>query len=140
MILGLARVCDWAKTGCFENLSIDRLIGLLENEDSPIVFQLKDTQKKINSFLPELRKIRHKRIAHNDLKTHLEDLHKTIKNRNIDGALKELQKFSDIISLHYHDVESQVLNPYYPLGDGPELFMEYLRAGIDAYWKRGANK
>ena len=139
VILKLAKITDPAKIGGFQNLSIDHLIQLLKDEDSPIISQLEHSKMKINSFLPELRKIRNKRIAHNDLQTHLRDLHKVIKNGNIDGALNELQNFFNIISSHYQGAESQ-LKPIYPTGDGPELFLDYLRAGLDAYWNRDADE
>ena len=139
VILKLAKITDPAKKGCFQNLSIDHLIQSLKEENSPIIPQLEASRKKIYSFLSELRKIRNKHIAHNDLKTHLKGLPKIINNGEIDGALRELEKFFNIISSHYQSAESE-LKLIYPHGDGPDLFMKYLEVGEDSYRKRNANE
>lgn len=135
VILKLAKITDSAKTGKFTNLSIDHLIKSLEGEGSSIVSQLENSREKINSFLQELREIRNKRVAHNDLEAHFEGLPKIINNGDIDGAIKELEKFFNIISFYYQCAESE-LKFIYPHGDGPEVFMKYFRIGENAYRRK----
>ena len=133
VILKLTKLTERAKTKGSKNLSIDYLIKLLENEESPIISQLKNPKKKIDSILTELRKIRNKRIAHNNLATYQGDLHKIINNKDINSALEELNDFFNIISMHYMNGVSSQLKPIDPLGDGPELFMSYLRVGANMH-------
>lgn len=133
VILKLTKLTEPAKSKGSKNLSINYLIKLLENEESPIISQLKNPKQKIDSFLTELRNIRNKRIAHNNLTTHQKDLHKIINNEDINNALEELNEFFNIISMHYMNGASSQLKPIYPLGDGPDWLMSYLRVGADVH-------
>ena len=128
VILKLAKITDPAEFGSNRNLSIDGLIQTLKDEDSPITSQLEKSKEEINSLLPDLRKIRNKYIAHTDSKALPQDLPKLIQNLKIDHAIKELDKFINIISGHYEGA-LRLMDPY-PL---PGLsLMRFLRIGVDA--------
>ena len=55
--------------------------------------------------MQKLTSIRNKRLGHNDLGTHLKDLHKVIPNDAIDNALKLMEKFINAIYIHYGTAE-----------------------------------
>lgn len=132
VVIGLNRLCDPAKDRQGnQNLSIETLRELLQITDHELQEKLLRLECAIKGEVKKLNPFRSKRIAHNDLDTHLEDLHRSIDNGAINESLTLLQEYVNTICLHYENYSVHILNPPYPSGDGPDRLLSLLRKARD---------
>jgi len=132
VVIGLNRLCDPAKDRQGnQNLSIETLRESLQITDHELQEKLLRLECAIKGEVKKLNPFRSKRIAHNDLDTHLEDLHRSIDNGAINESLTLLQEYVNTICLHYENYSVHILNPPYPSGDGPDRLLSLLRKARD---------
>ncbi|MHC4540727.1 MAG: AbiU2 domain-containing protein [Planctomycetota bacterium] len=132
VVIGLNRLCDPAKDRQGnQNLSIESLRESLQITDHELQKKLLQFECAIKVEVKKLNPFRNKRIAHNDLDTHLEDLHRSIDNNAINESLTLLQEYVNTICLHYENYSVHILNPPYPSGDGPNRLLSLLRKAMD---------
>ncbi len=133
VIIGLNRLTDPAKDNKGNlNLSLERLRNAISESEENLQSKLTDLEDSIRKEVQKLAHFRNKRLGHNDLETHLKDLHKVIPNPAINSALKLMENFINTIYLHFTDCSVSLLNPQYPCGDGPDRLMGLLKKGIDS--------
>jgi hypothetical protein len=131
VVIGLNRLCDPAKDRQGnQNLSIEALRESLQITDHELQKKLLQLECAIKVEVKKLNPFRNKRIAHNDLDTHLEDLHRSIDNNAINESLTLLQEYVNTICLHYENYSVNILNPPYPSSDGPQRLLSLLRKAM----------
>ena len=132
VVIGLNRLCDPAmdRQGN-QNLSIEILRESLQITDHELQEKLLQLEFAIKVEVKKLNPFRNKRIAHNDLDTHIEDLHRSIDNNAINESLTLLQEYVNTICLHYENYSVHILNPPYPSGDGPNRLLLLLRKAME---------
>lgn len=134
VVIGINRLCDPAQDRRGnKNLSLERLIISLPNgtkKNKDFHEQLLMLEKKIKKEVMKLNKFRSKRVAHNDYPTHVRDWHKKIPNHSIDRSLKMMEEFVNKIYLHFDNVSVSLLNPRYPVMDGPDRLISQLRKSL----------
>lgn len=130
-VIKLCRLLDPAEKGRNRNIGIHMLV---ENFEGETEFQehLRQKAHEIEAHVEELKPYRHKRLAHNDFRTHTESRHDVIGNKHIDSAINALQEFVNLIRIKKYGHEVHILNQGYPLKDGPDRLIRLLKKGIDA--------
>ena len=132
VVIGLNRLCDPAKDRQGnQNLSIETLRESLQITDHELQEKLLQLECAIKVEVKKLNPFRNKRISHNDLDTHIEDLHRSIDNNAINESLTLLQEYVNTICLHYENYSVHILNPPYPSGDGPNRLLSLLRKAME---------
>lgn len=127
VVIGLNRLCDPSKDRQGnKNLSIGALRESLQITDHKLHEKLLRLECAIKGEVKKLNPFRSKRIAHNDLDTQIEDLHRSIDNGAINESLMLLQEYVNTICLYYEDYSVNILNPPYPSGDGPDRLLSLL--------------
>jgi hypothetical protein len=130
VILGICRFCDKASMSGNENLSLKRLIDALDPKpDATQAAYFANQLAKIDSLSQALGKHRHKRIAHNDLKSAMaeKDILPPVSRQTVEDALAAIRELLNTIHVTYFT------GPYayeHPLirGDGNDLIW-YLQLG-----------
>lgn len=133
VILGICRLTDKKKTMRHENLTLSRLIYLLNpciEED--FFCEIRHSLDLIEQKSKPLRKYRNARLAHLDLK------HATGRNTevlpelprgDIDKVLEMIKNLLNKISGHFDSVETAYDFPIYP--GGVKSLVEYLKLGYE---------
>ena len=131
VVMGVNRLCDPAQDNRGnKNLSLERLRNSLpkkSQKNKALQQELLNLEREIKKEVKKLNKFRNKRLAHNDYPTHVKNLHKMIPNSSIDKSLKMMEAFVNKIYLHFDNCGVSVLNPIYPVNDGPNRLIYQLR-------------
>ena len=133
VIIGLNRLTDPAKDRKGNlNLSLELLRNSINKSAGPLQKELKELEGAINKEVLKLTPFRNKRLGHNDLETHLKDLHRVIPNSAINQALILIEQFVNVIYSHHEEQSISLLNLPYLYGDGPDRFMTLLKKATDS--------
>lgn len=136
VVNGIIRLCDPAQDiAGNKNLTLERLRLSIpqKNPKNKVLYeQLLGFEKKIKKEVKRLKIFRNKRLAHNDLLTHVRNCYRTIPNSEIDQSLKMMEEFVSIIYLHFDNCGVHILNPIYPYGDGPNRLMDHLKISLSS--------
>lgn len=134
IVIGINRLCDPAKDGSGnKNLSLERLrISLSKGTQKNKDFQeeLRILEEEIKKEVKKLNKFRNKRVAHNDYPTHAGNWHRKIPNPAIDRSLKMMEEFVSKIYLHFDNYSVSILDPRYPVMDGPDRLISQLKRSV----------
>ncbi len=132
VVLHLARLIDPKESFGNENLSLARLVALLDDSSLEAkVAGLLETVKDKCSFVKPWR---HKRLAHRDLDHALataKDPLPGISRADIEAALHAVRELLDAIQLYYEDTSTAYEHVSLPAGDGRGLLV-YLKEGVAA--------
>lgn len=104
-IITLSRITDVSETRYQKNITLARLISLIEAEDSREIYhEVLAINTELGELIKPLRKHRSKRIAHRDydVARKLIELDPVIKG-DIDKAVQLVQKILNVVEGHYFD-------------------------------------
>ena len=137
MILSLSKLTDSAKMRGNWNLSLpylhEEIINLKEVQLSE---ELGDIIEELNSSVENFRKIRNKRIAHNDLAVAIDDNSPLpgVSRADITRALELIMDFLNKIELHYFDSTTRYDMTILPLNNDGRALLIWLQKAL-AYEK-----
>ena len=107
VLLSLARITDPVRTGGKENLSLNRLMeSVPQNEGAVFRAELAGILEKVRGSCAAFREIRHRRLAHCDLPTALEyrpDPLPGLGRKAVEEALCAIRDFMNRVTAHYCD-------------------------------------
>lgn len=133
VIIGLNRLTDPAEDRLGNlNLSLERLRNSCNDSEGTLSKELKELEDAIRQEVQKLAPFRNKRLGHNDLETHLRDLHKVIPNSAINQALILMEQFVNVIHSNHEEPSNSLLNLPYPYGDGPDRLMKLLKEATNS--------
>lgn len=139
VVIGLNRLCDPAiDRQRNRNLCLERLREALPKKakaNRELQKRLADLERMINAEVRKLNKYRSKRIAHNDFNALSRGWHNKVPNASIDRALNLMEQYLNEIYLKFDNASIHLLNPPYPLQDGPDRLMRIIEAGIECQLK-----
>jgi hypothetical protein len=141
--LTLAKLCDTARTGKHENLSLAQLQERIEGlGDQGLSSRLNEILTKLcgDPKCPDkpgkcraIRDRRHKRLAHFDLKTSIQpeaDPLPGVSRQMIEDVLSLVREYMNTIGIHYSQTETNYQNPIMWGTDGDAL-VALLKDGLD---------
>ena len=138
VIIGLNRLTDPAKDNRGNlNLSLEMLRNSIDESEGTLPAKLIELEYAISKEVQKLTPFRNKRLGHNDLETHLKDLHRIIQNAAINEALILMEKFVNAIYSHHEVPSITLLNLPYSYGDGPDRLMGLLKGATDSQQSHG---
>lgn len=128
----LSKLTDPAKTGKFENLSLEQLQALLQaHGDTTLAQQCRKTLDTLHTQCVAFRHRRHKKLAHLDLSTALRTSGQPlpgVSRQMIEDALLTIRTYLNAIEMHYNDSEWGY--EHFIMGDDGDALVATLRAGL----------
>jgi AbiU2 len=128
VILGICRLCDPARLGKFENVSIEALIAALDPKpDAEKLGTLNEQLMTINDKRKDLEQHRNKRIAHNDQRCALDadEALPPVTRQAIQEVLSAMYHLLNDINHWYLDKESVYTPSMRGDGDGLIHWLQY---------------
>ena len=134
MIMSLSKLTDKAKTSRNSNLSFYYLIeNINPSAHEKLSKQVLDNLEMLKESCTKFRKIRNKRVAHNDLPTYL-NIERTslpgIKREDIETALQLSRSIMNMIQLHFHGSQTFYEEVILPYGNDGNSLMVWLQKGL----------
>ena len=134
MVMSLSKLTDRAKMAGNNNLSyhylIEKVRELGENElADKVQKELDDLTEACKNF----KKIRNKRVAHNDLVTSLEKKDSPlpgVSRADIESALEHARNIMNIVELHFNDSQTMYEEIIIPLSNDGRSVLIWLQKGL----------
>jgi hypothetical protein len=121
VFLKLSQLTDSARMGRYENLSLHRLIDVVEADDAKVAAKLglNEMIQSMESACKHVREMRNQTIAHSDWSRR--KVARPVTNKNeVDEALSLAARIMNAVEIHY--LQSQTTyTPYPGSGDGERL-------------------
>jgi len=104
IILSISRLTDSSKTGDKENLTLARIVDIIDPSSVQLKTELVETLEIVKNSCDFARNHRNRRVAHTDLKTYFQDHPEpllSITREKIEEALLGLRAFVNKVELHF---------------------------------------
>ncbi len=129
VIMTLARLVDKSSTSNTKNLTLSRLLEIIQQEgnDEILIVRLKEKYKKIEEMTTVIKAERNKRIGHNDLKSIRSNFVNlvSVSRSNINEIFDDIYDFMNTILSHFEGADQ--LYELFGLGDDGDMLINHLQ-------------